>query len=106
MPPPEGLGLIVQKQLADNEARDRNRERAEGGRWRFGMDEDDAMATGRSMGSMAKVERDGAGNVVWDPKYAIIGGIVVAIFVGIVAAWIYAQVKTGASSFTPPTSLR
>ena len=38
--------------------------------------------------SMAKVDRDANGRVIWDPKLAIVGSIVVAITVGLLVAWI------------------
>jgi len=102
-PPPEGLDLIVQKGMADIEARDRSREKAE-----RGVGEEGGLVVGgaRALWSMSEVERDRDGKVVWDPKHAIIGGIVVAIFVALVAGWLFMSVKNAGGVYTPPTSIR
>lgn len=102
-PPPEGLSLIVQKGLTDAEIRDRHLEDDR----RYG-DSEAGIVFGASAGlaSMAKVERDGDGKVVWDPKHAIIGAIVVAIFVALLAGYFYMRVRFAMSGYSPTTTIR
>lgn len=54
----------------------------------------------------AKVSRDRDGKVIWDPKNALIGGIVVAILVGLIAAYIGGVfMSSNQSRYTSPTTV-
>ena len=88
-PPPEGLELIIGKTLADQDAR---RQGVNDGWYNttpdaFGNYEapiggyDDAA-------DLLRPERDRQGNIIWDLKNALVGAVVVALFVAVVAYFV------------------
>ncbi|MEZ5145279.1 MAG: hypothetical protein R2726_22620 [Acidimicrobiales bacterium] len=95
-PPPEGLSLIVRKGVADQEARHQEDARV---RW-----DDDGIgyepgidATVDELARLTRPTRDARGNVVWDWRYALIGGIVVAVVVGLLAFVAYGWATSATS---------
>ncbi len=101
-PPPEGLELIVQKGLADAEMRHRHQDDDRPG---YSTSQSDVIVgAAANLWSSAKVERDQDGKVIWDPKYAIVGAVVVAIFVALVAGYYYLQVRYAVSGISPTTT--
>jgi hypothetical protein len=81
-PPPAGLDLIVQKGVADQDARRAHERR---------MRDEEERYTGRSFDSTyddladaMRPVRDGQGRVVVDWRYALVGGIVVAVVLGVI----------------------
>ncbi len=82
--PLSGADLIVRQGMARQESR-------RGGVGYPGEDDFDRAAR------LMKVERDARGNVVWDWKNALVGGIVFSIFVAIVVTYIVWRV-TGATN--------
>jgi hypothetical protein len=102
-PPPEGLNLMVQKHFSDKEMyRNKDDQRI--------VDpvtgDVDHRAAAESFVSMAKVERDAHGNVVWDPKHALIGGLVVAIIVGLIAGYLYYRYQVTADAISTFTEFQ
>ena len=81
-PPPEGIGLIVDKMRADQDS--------------FRDSDPDIDVLARRGGSLTpnlgfedladavRPERDREGNIQWDLKYALVGALVVAIACGLI----------------------
>lgn len=97
--PMNGASLLVQKGMADQEM---GRSRDVGPRIdAFGNvveptfdDQVDAIA------DLTRPTRDRQGNIVWDWRYALVGGIVVAILVGLITFFVVSSVTS--SSKTGP----
>lgn len=64
----------------------------------FAMTDGDPVDLALTEFRMAKVERDASGKVIWDPKNALIGGLVVAITVGLFVFWLTAIANTPPST--------
>lgn len=84
--PLNGASLLVQKGVADQDSW-RDHEPPPGTANAYGLTvggyDDDAPADLDAIADAFKAERDAQGRVIWDWKYALIGGIVVAILLGI-----------------------
>lgn len=118
-PPPEGLGLIIDKLQTDQEITHRN-EREAMGRYAPGVGSgvtwggDDgslSSAFGPAMGrgslddsydavaDLVRPERDAHGNIKVDLKHALVGAVVVAV-VAALAFWYFYNMVTSATRVT------
>ncbi len=93
-PPLGGASLIVQQGVASSESF-RDTEDVYQGMGGVGYSSASGLTFGDidttagfdDVASMMKVERDREGNVIWDWKNALVGGIVVAVVVGVAVWW-------------------
>ena len=104
-PPPEGLDLIIQKHRADSESYTHTREDVlyEEPDYRTSSEKADAAID--NIAYYLKPERDAAGNVKVDMKYAIIGLIIVLVVLVAIAAYFFYIATSAHSSFTRYSSL-
>jgi len=93
-PPVGGASLIVQQGVASNESF-RDTDDVNQGIGGVGYGTPSGLSFGDfdntpgfdDVAAAMKVERDRDGNVVWDWKNALVGGIVVAVVVGVAVWW-------------------
>jgi hypothetical protein len=102
-PPPEGLGLIVEKARADKDiiGDARRREAAADGLYESAAGATNWDSDGLDdLADLMKPERDAQGNVKWDPVHALVGGVVVAVACGLIfyyLSWRYSGVTSSFS---------
>ncbi len=78
-PPPEGIDLVIQKALIDDDVIRRNRELQREER----EARSDLARSADELAALADVERDHLGRVVVDWRYALVGAVILAIFIGL-----------------------
>ncbi len=106
-PPPEGLGLLIDKMQTD-QAIDRDIERRAMGNYGpgyatgFVWGDDGTKSfddTFDDVADLVRPERDARGNIKYDLKYALVGAVVVAV-VAALAFWYVFNIVTTASNVT------
>ena len=106
-PPPEGLGLLIDKMQNDREI-DRGIEREAWGNYAAGSTSGLTWGDSGSrsleetfddVADLVRPERDARGNIKYDLKYALVGAVVVAI-VAALAFWYVFNLVTTASNVT------
>ena len=94
--PPEGIDLVIEKTLLDDDVIRRNREL----RMEERRDQSDLADLADTVGDLTRPERDVNGRVIVDRTAALIGAAIVAVIAG-VGFWVVLSFLNGASTPTP-----